>query len=62
VAQRPGWPALRAVSDDAVFRPRRNIANPNLCYPSALAELAELVTLWNDARQKSLINPINGST
>lgn len=61
VAQRPGWPELRAVSGDAVFRPRRNIANPNLCYPSALAELADLVAAWHGARVECLINPINGS-
>jgi iron complex transport system substrate-binding protein len=61
VATRPGWTELEAVSSDAVYRPRRNIANPNLCYPSALAELAELVAAWDDAREESLINPINGS-
>jgi ABC-type Fe3+-hydroxamate transport system substrate-binding protein len=61
VAQRPGWPELRAVCGDAVFRPRRNIANPNLCYPSALAELVELVAEWDGARAECLINPINGS-
>ncbi|WP_119269975.1 ABC transporter substrate-binding protein [Taklimakanibacter deserti] len=61
VARRPGWPELKAVSGHAVYRPRRNIANPNLCYPSALAELMELVTIWDDAQPKNLINPINGS-
>ena len=58
---RPGWPELKAVSGHAVYRPLRNIANPNLCYPSALAELAELVTMWDDARRVNLINPINRS-
>ena len=62
VDKRPGWPEMKAVSGHAVYRPRRNIANPNLCYPSALAELAELVTLWDGARRENLINPINGST
>lgn len=61
VARRPGWPELKAVSGHAVYRPQRNIANPNLCYPSALAELAQLVTIWDDARREDLIKPINGS-
>jgi len=61
VATRQGWPEMTAVSGHAAYRPRRNIANPNLCYPSALAELAELVTIWDDARRENLINPINGS-
>lgn len=50
VAQRPGWAELEAVSGNTVYRPLRNIANPNLCYPSALAELAELMAAWNDVR------------
>jgi ABC-type Fe3+-hydroxamate transport system substrate-binding protein len=47
VAQRPGWSDLKAVSGDAVYRPSRNIANPNLCYPEALAELVEFVAAWD---------------
>jgi ABC-type Fe3+-hydroxamate transport system substrate-binding protein len=51
IAARPGWSDLKAVSDHAVYRPSRNIANPNLCYPEALAELAALVTTWDRAQR-----------
>jgi iron complex transport system substrate-binding protein len=51
IAARPGWSSLRAVSSRAVYRPSRNIANPNLCYPEALAELVELVTAWDRAQR-----------
>ncbi len=51
IAARPGWSDLKAVSDHAVYRPSRNIANPNLCYPEALAELVELVTRWDRAQR-----------
>jgi iron complex transport system substrate-binding protein len=50
IEARPGWPDLAAVSGGAVYRPTRNIANPNLCYPDALAELVQLVTAWDRAR------------
>lgn len=50
IATRRGWSDLKAVADRAVYRPRKNIANPNLCYPDALAELVELVTHWTDAQ------------
>ncbi len=52
VATRRGWSGLKAVSDNAVYRPKKNIANPNLCYPDALAELVELVAVWNEAQQQ----------
>jgi hypothetical protein len=52
VATRRGWSGLKAVSDNAVYRPKRNIANPNLCYPDALAELVELVAVWTAAQQQ----------
>lgn len=52
VATRPGWSELAAVSGGAVYRPSRNIANPNLCYPDALAELVELVSAWDRARRR----------
>jgi ABC-type Fe3+-hydroxamate transport system substrate-binding protein len=51
IAARPGWSDLAAVSDHAVYRPSRNIANPNLCYPDALAELVELVAAWDRAQR-----------
>ena len=51
IAARPGWSDLRAVSGHAVYRPSRNIANPNLCYPEALAELVALVATWDRARR-----------
>lgn len=50
VAARPGWADLDAVADNAVYRPRRNIANPNLCHPAALAELVELMVAWDRGR------------
>jgi iron complex transport system substrate-binding protein len=53
VAARPGWSDLKAVASQAVYRPSRNIANPNLCYPEALAELVELVAAWD----RSTANP-----
>lgn len=46
VDSRPGWPELAAVSTGSVFRPNRNIANPNLCYVEALGELIEFVNAW----------------
>ncbi|QIG49261.1 ABC transporter substrate-binding protein [Nordella sp. HKS 07] len=46
IAARPGWPDLKAVANSAVYRPRRNLANPNLCHPEALAELADLLAAW----------------
>jgi iron complex transport system substrate-binding protein len=51
VATRPGWSDLKAVSGHAVYWPSKNIANPNLCYPEALAELVELVAAWDRRRQ-----------
>ncbi|HWA44486.1 MAG TPA: ABC transporter substrate-binding protein [Hypericibacter adhaerens] len=51
VPARPGWSDLTAVSDGAVYRPTKNIANPNLCYPEALAELVALVTAWDQAHR-----------
>jgi iron complex transport system substrate-binding protein len=51
IALRPGWAGLEAVSADAVFRPSRNIANPNLLYPAALAELAATVAAWDQGRR-----------
>ena len=51
VATRRGWSDLNAVSDHAVYRPRKNIANPNLCYPDALGELVELVAIWAESRR-----------
>ena len=50
IAARRGWSDLKAVSDHAVYRPRKNIANPNLCYPDALAELVKLVAGWSEAQ------------
>jgi len=52
IATRRGWSDLKAVSGHAVYRPRKNIANPNLCYPDALAELVELVTIWSEAQRQ----------
>jgi iron complex transport system substrate-binding protein len=52
IEARPGWPDLTAVSGGAVYRPTRNIANPNLCYPDALAELVGLVAAWDRARNR----------
>ena len=49
VGARPGWADLTAVSEHNVYRPSKNIANPNLCYPEALAELVDLVAAWNRA-------------
>jgi iron complex transport system substrate-binding protein len=46
VPARKGWSDLTAVATDSVYRPARNIANPNLCYPRALADLAEVVAAW----------------
>lgn len=51
IAARPGWSDLRAVSDHAVYRPSKNIANPNLCYPEALAELIDMVAAWDRAQR-----------
>ena len=51
VATRRGWSDSKAVSDHTVYRPRRNIANPNLCYPDALGELVELVAIWAESRR-----------
>ena len=51
IATRPGWSDLTAVSGHTVYRPTRNIANPNLCYPDALAELVEMVATWDRARR-----------
>jgi iron complex transport system substrate-binding protein len=51
IAARPGWSDLTAVSDHAVYRPSKNIANPNLCYPEALAELVDLVATWDRAQR-----------
>jgi ABC-type Fe3+-hydroxamate transport system substrate-binding protein len=53
VAARPGWSDLAAVSGNAVYRPTHNIANPNLCYPQALAELVDLVTTWDRTQRRS---------
>ena len=36
---RKGWSDLAAFATGAIHRPARNIANPNLCYPRALADL-----------------------
>ncbi len=47
VETRPGWSDLQAVTGDTVYRPAKNIANPNLCYPEALAELVDLVAAWD---------------
>lgn len=44
---RPGWPSLSAVSSGSVYRPHRNIANPHICYPAALAELAGFLADWD---------------
>jgi len=51
VATRQGWSGLKAILDNAVYRPRKNIANPNLCYPDALAELVELVANWSETHR-----------
>ena len=53
IAARPGWSDLTAVSERAVYRLSKNIANPNLCYPDALAELVELVATWDRVRRHS---------
>lgn len=47
INKRPGWSELVAVSHHRVYRPSKNIANPNLCYPEALAELLELTAAWD---------------
>ena len=51
IESRPGWAELAAVSDGAVYTLGKNISNPNLCYPEALDELAEVVAAWGRARQ-----------
>src|SRR5262249_9744783 len=52
IATRPGWSDLKAVSGQAVYRPSKNIANPNLCYPDALAELVQLVATWDQTQRR----------
>ncbi len=47
VDRRPGWSELAAVSHRRVYHPTKNIANPNLCYPDALAELNEMLASWD---------------
>ena len=54
VADRPGWRGLAAFSSQAVFRPRLNIANPNLCYPAALAELSTFIAEWEQLNPEPL--------
>ena len=46
IEARPGWGDLAAVSDGAAHTLGKNISNPNLCYPEALEELAEVVAAW----------------
>ncbi|MGE3536369.1 MAG: ABC transporter substrate-binding protein [Candidatus Tectimicrobiota bacterium] len=40
---RPGWSALPAVAQNAVYLLRENISDPNLCFPVALEHVAEIV-------------------
>ena len=47
VEARPGWPSLSAVSGGSVYRPHKNIANPHICYPAALAELLSFLMDWD---------------
>jgi iron complex transport system substrate-binding protein len=54
VAARPGWPELAAVSGGSVFRPSKNIANPNLCYVDALAELMAFMATWEKTSRSSI--------
>lgn len=54
VATRPGWSSLTAVTHHAVYRPNKNIANSNICYPEALAELIKLVTTWDQTQRKDM--------
>lgn len=53
ISARPGWSDLAALSKRAVYRPSYNIANPNLCYPEALAELVEVVGTWDRTQRHS---------
>jgi len=47
VPSRKEWSDLTAFATGAIHRPARNIANPNLCHPRVLADLAEVVAAWN---------------
>ena len=42
VRTRQGWSDLPAVGRDAVYILQENISNPNLCFPTALAELVDV--------------------
>ena len=46
VRTRQGWSTLPAVSRDAVYTLQENISNPNLCFPTALAELVEVFNAY----------------
>lgn len=52
IATRPRWGELSAFRNDAIYQPTKNIANPNLCYPEALAELTGLIARWDRARRQ----------
>ena len=47
VETRPGWEELNAVFGQTVYRPSKNIANPNLCYLEALDELLGFIDEWS---------------
>ena len=46
VRTRQGWSELPAVGRDAVYVLQENISNPNLCFPTALAELVDVFNAY----------------
>jgi hypothetical protein len=46
IPRRPGWSELAAVSRHAVYPLHANIRDPNLCFPTALEELVDILNTY----------------
>jgi ABC-type Fe3+-hydroxamate transport system substrate-binding protein len=47
IPSRPGWSELAAVARHAVYPLSANISDPNLCFPTALEELAGILNTYS---------------
>jgi ABC-type Fe3+-hydroxamate transport system substrate-binding protein len=47
IPRRPGWSELAAVAGNTVYPLRANISDPNLCFPTALEELAGILNTYS---------------